>query len=245
MAVEVRREHLLGLIKGQAKDLPSHSRIVLRNGWMGYEEGEDAAFAAERIIAVVNGSASVRLRRIRIAGSTQHADIFRSRERTILRRGDIKLASDWGLFGSRTVISYRPESRPRPQIGEKKIRKGVEEVCEGVFDADKISDAFNWYLKVATGSIREKFILGLSKKELLESLVQEEKREHYDLMLQVFEAVPTKRISSGGGIEWIDVWRDTAGERYARVHFKDPSAKTMRFKLSAYEPGGSAPALRL
>ena len=48
MAVEVRKEHFLGLIKGQAKDLPPRSRVVLRNSWIGYEEEEDAAFAAER-----------------------------------------------------------------------------------------------------------------------------------------------------------------------------------------------------
>ena len=241
MAVEAKREHLFGLIKGRTRDLSPRTRVVLRN----YHEEEAAGFAAERISAVVNGSASVRLRTIKLAGSTDHGGIFKSRERELLRRRDVNLASDWSIFGTRTVISYRQEGRPRPRIGEKRVRKDIEEECEGVFDTDKISEALSWSNRVVTGSAAaDKFILGLTRKEVVASLVQEEKRENYDLMLQVFESVPRSTILKGGGIEWVDVWRNANGERYARVHFKDSKAKTMRFKLSAYEPGGSAPVLR-
>lgn len=247
MAIEARKQYLFGLVTGKSRDLAPRSRVVLRNRSVGYEEdNEFVGYAAERVSAVVRGSASVRRRTIEVTSSTiGDREIFRSRKRETLRRRDIKLSSDWSIFGIRTLISYRPEGRPRPKEGDKRVnRKGVEEVCEGVFDTDKISDALSWSEGVLTGSGANKFILGLSRRELVGSLVEEGKRQHYDLVLQVAESIPKMTTLKRGGIEWVDVWRDALGVRYARVHFKDPRAKTTRFKLSAYEPGGSAPVLR-
>src|SRR5687768_678723 len=104
MAIEQRTERLFGLYKGRSQDLHPRTRVVLKNRSDGYEDSQNAGFFAERVSVIVTGSASVRRRRITRGGTTEHPKVFNTRERTTLRRRDVDLASDWSLFGTRTLI---------------------------------------------------------------------------------------------------------------------------------------------
>ena len=137
----------------------------------------------------------------------------------------------------------------KARIGEKRISaEGVEETLQDVFRVNELVDTLEWYgarLSRSLGHpsrVRRGESRGLMRPQIIRRVTNEEKREHHDLRIQIVESISTKFEID---IKHVEVWQDGPEKthRYVEVFYNDPKQKSKKFRLSAYEPGGSAPVL--